>query len=427
MMQTLSARFPRALFLFLVLLGSFAISLTGCGSKGALTPPVPEGGRPNAGVTRGRQCVGNCGTSAPSALASGVVTETGTVFALNIYGADTPMFVVHSGSPYEIIGVYGSATEPFLAGQEVVVTGTYQRSVTGNQWIDASTVTLANGSPVPSPVPSGNPTPLPTPTGAPTPTPIPTPTGFSAIEHVELVMMENTGYDKVVGNSSSMPYINNVLIPQGKLFTNSYALDHPSLPNYLALYAGSELGTSGTDTCPLSLSGATLGSELSAAGLTFIGYAEDMPGAGSTACTAADGAYQGHHSPWIYFPGQAGFGQPYDGFPGSMPDVAFIVPNDCHNMHDSCGGNNWRNGDTYLSQQLPPIIAWNATHNGLLIVTWDESSYSTLPPNHIATIMVGPMVARGSSSQQINHYDILRTITDAFGLTPLNGASGITP
>lgn len=353
----------------------------------------------------------------PSPLPSGEMTETGTVFRTDIYGTDTPMFVLLPGSPYSGIDVYGQSTSNFQIGQQVSVIGTYGHGVT-NQWITAESVSLLGASPTPQPTPTT------TPTVAPTPTPTPSPTS-GAIQHIEVLMMENTGYDTVLGNSS-MPYINDTLIPQGKLFTNSYALDHPSLPNYLGLYSGSEWGTSGSDACPLSFAGPTVGDELVDAGRTFIGYAEDMPSAGSTACTAASGEYQGHHAPWIYF-NEASLGLPYSGFPGSMPDVAFIVPNDCHNMHDSCGGSAWVAGDTYLSQQLPPIIAWNATHNGLLIVTWDESAYSTVPPNHIVTIMVGPMVTPGTSSQAINHYNVLRTITDAFGLAPLNSATAATP
>lgn len=324
------------------------------------------------------------------------------------------MVVFHPGAPYDNIDVYNPAAGGFQIGQRLVATGTYH-SGGQNRWIIAATLTVATSSPSPMPTSTVGPSPNPSPTGNPT------------IQHVELVLMENTGYDSVVGNTASMPFINNTLIPQGKLFTNSYSLDHPSLPNYLGLYAGNEEGTSGSDACPLSFSGATLGGELSAAGHTFIGYAESMPAPASTACSSPDGLYQGHHSPWIYFPGGAGFGQPYNGFPGSMPDVAFIVPNDCHNMHDSCGGNSWLHGDAYLSQQLPAIIAWNQSHNGLLIVTWDESAYSTSPADHIATIMVGPMVSKGISSQPITHYNVLRTITDAFGLAPLNNAPGIIP
>lgn len=55
------------------------------------------------------------------------------------------------------------------------------------------------------------------------------------------MVLENVGYEAVVG-SPSAPYINNQLIPRGTLYTQSYGIVHPSLPNYLALFSGSTQG-----------------------------------------------------------------------------------------------------------------------------------------------------------------------------------------
>ena len=65
------------------------------------------------------------------------------------------------------------------------------------------------------------------------------PTGYS---HIFLILLENVGYDAVIGNTTDAPYINNILRPQGTLYTNSHAVAHPSLPNYLALFSGSTQG-----------------------------------------------------------------------------------------------------------------------------------------------------------------------------------------
>jgi acid phosphatase len=54
------------------------------------------------------------------------------------------------------------------------------------------------------------------------------------------------------------------------------------------------------------------------------------------------------------------------------------------------------------------------THNSLLIVTWDEDDGSA--NNRITTVFIGPMVKPGSSTQRINHYNILRTIEEMLGL-----------
>jgi acid phosphatase len=44
--------------------------------------------------------------------------------------------------------------------------------------------------------------------------------------------MENGSYDDVIGNRSA-PYLN-ALARSGALFTRSFAVTHPSEPNYLA-------------------------------------------------------------------------------------------------------------------------------------------------------------------------------------------------
>ncbi len=58
--------------------------------------------------------------------------------------------------------------------------------------------------------------------------------------HIVVVIMENHGYGQIAG-SPQAPYINR-LARQGAMFTASYAVTHPSEPNYLALFSGSTHG-----------------------------------------------------------------------------------------------------------------------------------------------------------------------------------------
>jgi hypothetical protein len=68
-------------------------------------------------------------------------------------------------------------------------------------------------------------------------------------------------FDTVIGNPAA-PFLNK-LASEGMRFTNYDAIDHPSEPNYLALFSGSEQGLGGSDTVPTTLfTGATLASEL---------------------------------------------------------------------------------------------------------------------------------------------------------------------
>lgn len=230
--------------------------------------------------------------------------------------------------------------------------------------------------------------------------------------YVTIVIMENRDYASIIG-SSQAPYINNTLVPISALMTNSHAIGHPSEPNYLALFSGSTQGVS-DDSCPHTFSAANLGSELIAAKLTFAGYSESMPSNGFTGCTSPNGLYARKHNPWVNFSNvPAKSNLVYKKFPvKKMPTVSIVVPNLCDDMHDC----STQAGDTWLSQHLPAIIKWDTAHNGLLILTWDEASPDN-GGNPIATLLTGPMITAGQYSQNITHYDVLRTIEDIYGLT----------
>src|SRR5919202_1111496 len=58
--------------------------------------------------------------------------------------------------------------------------------------------------------------------------------------HVFLIVMENREYGSVIGNAQA-PYINSLARNYG-VAMKYYAITHPSLPNYLALAAGSTFG-----------------------------------------------------------------------------------------------------------------------------------------------------------------------------------------
>src|SRR5437868_518923 len=103
--------------------------------------------------------------------------------------------------------------------------------------------------------------------------------GVPRPDHVLLVIEENHSYSEIIG-SSSAPYIN-TLAQQGALFTNSHGVEHPSEPNYLDLFSGSNQGVT-NDNCPFTFSSQNLGSELIGSGLAFAGYSEDLPAPGST-------------------------------------------------------------------------------------------------------------------------------------------------
>ncbi len=235
------------------------------------------------------------------------------------------------------------------------------------------------------------------------------PSSLPTPDHVVMVIEENHAYSQIIG-ASTAPYINS-LAQQGALFTQSFAIEHPSQPNYLDIFSGSNQGVT-NDTCLTSLkSTANLGSVLIAAHDTYAGYSEGLPSVGSTVCTS--GSYARKHNPTSDFSNvPTSDNLPFSSFPSDysrLPTVSIIDPNLLDDMHDGT----IQQGDTWLRNNLSSYVTWANTHNSLLIVTWDEDDSSH--GNQIATIFVGPMVQPGQYSEHIDHYTILRTIEDMYG------------
>ena len=253
------------------------------------------------------------------------------------------------------------------------------------------------------------------------PAPVATAQPLPVPAHIVIVVEENKPDSAIMG-SKSAPYLN-TLANSGANMTQSFAEAHPSEPNYLALFSGNTFGLT-SDACPVN-AGATpnLASELLAAGYTFGGFSEDLPSVGATDCSA--GKYARKHVPWADFPAlPTSVNQPYSALPTDLtklPTVSFVVPNLCDDMHD-CGV---AAGDSWVKAHLPAYVDWARTHNSLLVVTFDEDEGTA--GNHIATLLIGPMVTPGPSSQRIDHYSVLRTLEEMYGLAPIGAAATAQP
>ncbi|RAG80317.1 acid phosphatase [Streptacidiphilus pinicola] len=241
--------------------------------------------------------------------------------------------------------------------------------------------------------------------------------------HVVVVIEENHPYDQIIG-SGAAPYLNS-LAGQGASFTASYAVAHPSEPNYLALFSGSTQGLT-DDSCPHTFSGPTLGSELLGSGLTFAGYSESLPATGWTGCSTGD--YARKHNPWVDFATiPASANRTFDAFPSSaagyaaLPTLSIVVPNLQHDMHDGTV----QQGDDWLRAHLSGYADWARTHDSLLVVTWDEDDNG--PDNHIPTLVVGAGVKQGQYGELLDHYRLLRTLEAAYGLSPVGESAQRAP
>lgn len=262
------------------------------------------------------------------------------------------------------------------------------------------------------------------------PPPVPAVPSFS---HVFVIVMENHEYGSIIG-SSAAPYINS-LASTYALATNYYGASHPSLPNYLALTAGSTFGIA--SDCTTCFVGATnIADQVEASGRSWKAYMEDMPSPCFTGASA--GNYAMKHNPFMYYNDIrtnaarcAGHVVPFSQFgadmsSGQVPNLVWITPNMCNDMHDCAVST----GDGWLRSVVPTITASAAFRNGgALFITWDEGSSSAgccsdSWGGRVATLVISPRVISGfRSSVAENHYGLLRTIEDGFHLAHL-GAAG---
>jgi PKD repeat protein len=254
-----------------------------------------------------------------------------------------------------------------------------------------------------------------------------------AYDHIVVVVGGKANSDAVFGNSNA-PYIN-ALANNGAKFSNSNGIFDPSQPNYLALYSGSDQGITNDNLITTPFTTTNLGRELLDAQKSYFTYSEGLPSVGFNGPNS--GNYSRSHNPAANWMGlginqiPATTNQPFTAFPvnfDSLPNVAFVVPDQCSGGHDICPplNNSVKQFDTWIQNNLDAYKQWCVNHNSLLIVTYDENAYSGT--NKIATVLYGAHVEQGDYSQSINHYNVLRTIEEACRLSSHAGAAAnVTP
>jgi len=229
----------------------------------------------------------------------------------------------------------------------------------------------------------------------------------------------------------------------------------------------------------------TIADQLDDAKLTWSGFMEDMGNSAtgeSPTCrhpdlntpdgdqTARNGdQYAPRHNPFVYFrsiidsPRCDRYVVPLERLPAALateattPNFTFITPNLCHDGHDApCTGSNEPGGltsaDRFLQNWVPRITASPAYRkDGMLVVTFDEAETGSdasacckepAGPNtprpgisgpgggRTGAVVMGPSVRVGAVSPvPYNHYSLLRSIEDVFGLGHLAyaGRPGLVP
>lgn len=239
--------------------------------------------------------------------------------------------------------------------------------------------------------------------------------GVPRFDHIVVVWEAHLSYAQFT-ETTKAPFLRR-LATGGAQLTDMHSVGSPAKPNFVALFSGSTHGLT-TDACPNSLTGPNLATGLAAAHLSFVGYSEGLPRVGAQECRA--GNYVREHNPWVDFadvPARAS--QPFTVFPSdfaTLPAVAFVVPNLVHDM---------RNGsiaaaDRWLRTNLGGYVTWARAHDSLLVVVWDHTLAGVDPTSHVPAIFAGAHVRPGAvDAARTDHYTVLRTIEDAFGIAPI--------
>jgi hypothetical protein len=287
------------------------------------------------------------------------------------------------------------------------------------------------------------------------------------IQTVFLIVMENHNWSSIKGNPSA-PYINKHLLPQASYATQYYNPpgNHPSLPNYLWLEAGTncfpDIGCVRDDLGPGSHSTSShqhLAALLQRAHVSWRAYEENINGTTCPIRTSTVGQvaaengvpglggylYAPRHDPFVYFKDITANLSPTsrdcithirpftelgaDLRSNHVARYNFITPNVCDDMHSPCPvlSNQIKQGDTWLSRVIPAIQKSKAYRaGGTIFIVWDEGEGGDGP---IGCIVLSPD-AKGHGYHNALHYthsSMVRTMEEIFHVRPFLGGAADAP
>jgi len=233
--------------------------------------------------------------------------------------------------------------------------------------------------------------------------------------HIFFVWLENHGYNSIIG-SSNAPYINS-LIKRGTLFTNTYALTHPSQPNYIRFFSGAYNGITNDNCIITPLKTINMFSVLNEKGISMRWVNESLPYMGSTVCEAYP--YVKKHNPMASFSQDSSYAnktftylklQDTSTF-RKLANVVCISPNMLHDMHDGT----ILQSDSWLRANFSKLIDWCMINNSIFVAYYDESE--TASDNRLPVIMLGQHVKQNYlATSHYDHYNWTLTVTSMFGV-----------
>lgn len=248
--------------------------------------------------------------------------------------------------------------------------------------------------------------------------------GFPHMDHVFVIMMENTSYTALLtpGNTHTA-FIRQIAGRYG-LATDYFGVTHTSLPNYVAATSGNTWG-SNTDDEAQATAGyfdhLSLFDQFEQAGVSWKAYMQSMPYAGypydygacstgaNPTCTHGtvhhDALYVRKHDPAMQYPAVFKSSLADNVVPltqlttdladGTVPQFSWISPNVCDDMHGGTAAcpyptttatvpkqaTLYQDGNDFLQTWVNRITSSRAwTGNSAIFITWDEAGYENVTP-----------------------------------------------
>ncbi len=260
------------------------------------------------------------------------------------------------------------------------------------------------------------------------------------IRHVFVITLENKNFSDTFGPHSDAPYLAEALTAKGALLTQYYGTGHNSLDNYIAMMGGQASTPQTSDDCSIyadfrqtgtapdgqlvgqgcvyPAAAKTLANQLTAAGLTWKGYMEDMgndpmresPICGHPALNTPDlteeaeapspsvplgDMYATRHDPFMYFHAIIDTPSCKENVVNlrqlksdlrsiaTTPNFSYITPNLCDDGHDSPCANGQPGGlksiNVFMEEWIPLILSSPAYQkDGLVIINFDEGGNGTI-------------------------------------------------
>jgi len=284
--------------------------------------------------------------------------------------------------------------------------------------------------------------------------------GVPRFGHVFVIIGENTDYQHLT--TTNAPYLMTTIRPSSAWFENYYAATHWSQANYVALTSGQFTPCEQKDfgyACRDDVD--NLFHQLDQARMSWkvwleSGTAKCDTGSGGS-CTSNDpcpltGFYTTGNPPINFtdisyeecLANDVPAGTPQDGMAtfnaglasGSVADFNFVIPNGCDDGEATCKpvNNRYTQFDNFLAREVPNIMsspAWDA--NSVIFVVYDEGQDGgpgkavKFAGGHVPFAVIGDLVHNAQYADLENHYNLLRTIEDGFGLGYVGAAADVAP